>query len=144
MAGLGEACTHVASLLFAVDSIVKVRDSKTVTEEKAYWLLPSPLKNVEYKEIRKIDFTSANKRKKSWMMQFCLPPYHQHHVLLLFLVQLLLLLLFLKGSTHDFPCDTYLQKEPSQDDFYLEIRHFFLKYCCFNIYPLPKVGFLIS
>jgi uncharacterized Zn finger protein len=30
MAGLGEACTHVAALLFAVDASVKLRDSKTV------------------------------------------------------------------------------------------------------------------
>ena len=64
MAGLGETCTHVASLLFAVDSIVKVRDSRTVTEEPAYWLLPSPLKNIEYKEMKDIDFTSAKSKKK--------------------------------------------------------------------------------
>ena len=36
MAGLGEACTHVAALLFAIEATVKVRDSKMVTEEKAY------------------------------------------------------------------------------------------------------------
>jgi hypothetical protein len=41
MAGLGEACTHVAALLFAVDASVKLRDSKTVTDEKSYWLLPT-------------------------------------------------------------------------------------------------------
>ena len=64
MAGLGETCTHVASLLFAIEATVKIRDSKTVTEEKAYWLLPSPFKNIEYKEVRKMDFTSSRLKKK--------------------------------------------------------------------------------
>ena len=52
MSGLGETCTHIAALLFAIDSMVQIRESKTVTEEKAYWLLPSSLKTVEYKEVR--------------------------------------------------------------------------------------------
>ena len=66
MAGLGETCTHVASLLFAVSATVTIRDSKTVTEEKAYWLIPSPVKNIEYKEIKEIDFTSANSKRKKF------------------------------------------------------------------------------
>ena len=41
MAGLGEACTHIATILFAIDTTVKIRDSKTVTQEPAYWLLPA-------------------------------------------------------------------------------------------------------
>ena len=36
MAGLGEACTHVAALLFVVEANVRVREMKTVTQEKAY------------------------------------------------------------------------------------------------------------
>ena len=32
MAGLSEACTHIATLLSAVDITVKIRDSKTVTQ----------------------------------------------------------------------------------------------------------------
>jgi hypothetical protein len=61
MAGLVEACTHVAALLFAVDASVKLRDSKTVTDEKSYWLLPTSVKGVSYKEM---DFTSAKTMKK--------------------------------------------------------------------------------
>jgi hypothetical protein len=38
MAGLGEACSHMPALLFAIDTTVKIRDSKTVTEEPVYWL----------------------------------------------------------------------------------------------------------
>lgn len=57
MAGLGKTCTHVTALLFWIDAAVKLRDSKTLTEEKAYWLLPSTVKKVEYKQVRDIDFT---------------------------------------------------------------------------------------
>ena len=64
MAGLGEACTHIAALLFAIEATVKLRDSKTVTEEKSYWLLPTSVKGVSYKEVREIDFTSAQTMKK--------------------------------------------------------------------------------
>ena len=43
---------------------VKVRDSKTVTEEKAYWLLPAGGSGATYREVRDIDFTSAKTKKK--------------------------------------------------------------------------------
>ena len=59
MAGLGEACSHISALLFAIEATVKIRDLKTVTEEPAYWLLPSGIKNVPYAEVRNINFTSA-------------------------------------------------------------------------------------
>ena len=64
MAGLGEICTHVAALLFAIEATVKVRDSKTVTEEKAYWLLPAGVSGATYREVSDIDFTSAKTKKK--------------------------------------------------------------------------------
>ncbi|CAI5696237.1 unnamed protein product [Oreochromis niloticus] len=57
MAGLGETCTHVAALLFLIEETVKLRDSKTVTQETAYWLLPTASSKVEFWECRKIDFT---------------------------------------------------------------------------------------
>ena len=44
MAGLGESCTHVASLLFAIKSGVCIRDSMTVTQKKAYWVIPTGVK----------------------------------------------------------------------------------------------------
>ncbi|XP_060576835.1 uncharacterized protein LOC132734136 [Ruditapes philippinarum] len=65
MAGLGEACTHVAALLFSIEATVKKRDSKTVTQEKAYWLLPSDSKTISYKEVNEINFVSARTAKKS-------------------------------------------------------------------------------
>ena len=64
MAGLGEACTHVAALLFAVEANVRTREMKTVTQEKAYWMLLSSLKKVNYSPIANIDFTSAKTKAK--------------------------------------------------------------------------------
>ncbi len=65
MAGLGEACSHVGALLFAIEATVKLRNSKTVTQEKAYWVLPTALHKAEYKEIREIDFTSSKTKKQN-------------------------------------------------------------------------------
>ena len=70
MAGLGETCSHVEALLFYVEAAVRIRDSKTVTQEKAYWLLPSAHKDVEYKEVADIDFTAPKilKRKMDYQI----------------------------------------------------------------------------
>ena len=43
-AGLGEACSHVASLLWTVEAGVRLRDSMPVTQKKAYWVLPPSVK----------------------------------------------------------------------------------------------------
>ena len=56
MAGLGESCTHVASLLWAIESGVRIRDSMTVTEKKAYWVIPSAVKEAPYAPVRLINF----------------------------------------------------------------------------------------
>eukprot|EP00794_Sanderia_malayensis_P002736 gene2736-3161_t len=64
MAGLGESCSHVSAVLFYLDYAVRLRDSKTVTEKKAYWTIPGALKGIEYSEIKDIDFTSPKRLKK--------------------------------------------------------------------------------
>ena len=56
MAGLGECCSHVASLLWAVESGVRMRDSMTVTQKKAYWVIPNVVKKVPYAPVSKISF----------------------------------------------------------------------------------------
>ena len=38
MAGLAEACTHIAALLFWVEMLIKIHNSKTVTDKQAYWV----------------------------------------------------------------------------------------------------------
>ena len=67
MAGLGESCTHVASLLFAIESGVHIRDSMTVTQKKAYWVIPTGVKVVPYATVQQIRFC-ANKRS-AYMME---------------------------------------------------------------------------
>jgi len=64
MAGLGESCSHVGALLFWVEAAVKIRNSKTVTQSPAYWLLPTGIQKVAYEEVRDIDFTSATTKKR--------------------------------------------------------------------------------
>lgn len=44
MAGLAESCTHVASALFWIEIKMIMHQSKTVTDEKAYWLVPTNMK----------------------------------------------------------------------------------------------------
>nr|XP_033940133.1 uncharacterized protein LOC117447530 [Pseudochaenichthys georgianus] len=62
-AGLGSTCTHVASLLFYIETAVRIRDAKTVTQEKAYWLLPGSVKDVTPSPVADIDFSSAKTRR---------------------------------------------------------------------------------
>jgi hypothetical protein len=65
MASLGEMCSHVGALLFAIEATVKIRNSATVTEEKAYWLLPANMTKIDYRPIREIDFTGAKTKKRN-------------------------------------------------------------------------------
>ncbi|KAK2153991.1 hypothetical protein NP493_2237g00005 [Ridgeia piscesae] len=51
MAGLGEVCTHVGAVLFVVSSAIEIRSSRTVTQEKAYCLLPSGTKGINYEQL---------------------------------------------------------------------------------------------
>ena len=64
MAGLGESCTHVAALLFAIEAAVRIREIKSVTAEKAYWMLPSSLDKVKYSPVSEIDFDSPQSKKQ--------------------------------------------------------------------------------
>ena len=43
MTGLVETCTHVAALLFWVEMVIKIHNSKTITDKQAYWVPPSNL-----------------------------------------------------------------------------------------------------
>ena len=45
MAGLGETCSHVASLLWATATGVEKRKLLTVTQKSAYWIMPPAIKN---------------------------------------------------------------------------------------------------
>lgn len=66
MAGLGESCSHVGAILFHIEATVRLSEKKTVTGEKAYWMLPSAQKNVAYAEVSNIDFTAPQSLKKKF------------------------------------------------------------------------------
>ena len=56
MAGLGESCSHIASLLWALEAGVRLRDSMTMTQKKTYWVLPPSVKEVPYAPVIHIKF----------------------------------------------------------------------------------------
>ena len=66
MAGLAKACTHVAALLFWVEMVIKIHNSKTVTDKQAYWVPPSNSDTLLQPEMLfNIDFRSPLFKKKS-------------------------------------------------------------------------------
>ncbi|WAQ95781.1 ING2-like protein [Mya arenaria] len=66
MAGLGEVCTHVASLMFSIDETVRLHDARTRTEDPNWWIMPSAVKGVSYSMIKDIDFTSMRSLKRKY------------------------------------------------------------------------------
>ena len=69
MAGLEEACQHVGDLISAIDATVRIREAKTVTDEKAYWLLPAFLK--KYRILQSPTSTSALRKQKKARFDEC-------------------------------------------------------------------------
>ena len=63
MAGLGECCSHVAALLWALEAAVRLRETKTPTQVTAYWNT-APVKNTIYSEVASMDFTSPGLKHK--------------------------------------------------------------------------------
>ena len=64
MAGLGETCSHAASLLWATAAGVEKRDSLTVIQKSAYWIMPPAIKTVPYAPLAEISFV-GKKRKNA-------------------------------------------------------------------------------
>ena len=54
MAGLAESCTHIAAIFFWIDIKVRMLKSKTVTDEKSYWLVPTNMTHLEPQELSKL------------------------------------------------------------------------------------------
>ena len=65
MAGMGESCSHVASLLWAIEAGVRMRDSMTVTQKKAYWVLPPSVKEIPYAPLSYINFHGKSQSTSS-------------------------------------------------------------------------------
>lgn len=64
MAGVAETCTHIGALLFKVEATVRIRGTKTVTDEPAYWILPGNLKKIHAEVGHKIDYSTSASQKK--------------------------------------------------------------------------------
>lgn len=60
MAGLGEACSHVAASMFALWKLCELKKSQTCTSLPCSWIRSSA-SSVEYKEASEIDFKRPNK-----------------------------------------------------------------------------------
>ena len=63
MAGLGEACTHIGAMLWAISAAVTIHKEKSVTDSKCYWLPCSANTNF-MDSVRNADFTSSKQQKK--------------------------------------------------------------------------------
>ena len=63
MAGLGECCSHVASVLFFLEVWTRLNGKLACTQVKCTWILPTYVKQVDYAPVKNINFTSARKLK---------------------------------------------------------------------------------
>ena len=63
MAGLGEACSHIAALLFAMEANTRYRNSLSCTSELCAWLPPSIGTNVKYATASDMDFTTPDSKR---------------------------------------------------------------------------------
>ena len=63
MAGLGEACSHVAAVLFAAEANSITKRQFTSTSLPCSWLPPT-FHTVKFAEIRNIDFSTPQHKRK--------------------------------------------------------------------------------
>ena len=71
MARLGEVCSHVGAILFAVEAGVRMLKSRTCTSLPCQWLMPSTVTKVPYAELQNIDFTASSTKKRKLDEQIC-------------------------------------------------------------------------
>ena len=64
MAGLGETCSHAASLVWVIDFGVENSESLTATHKSAYWVMPPVMKSVIYSPVKDTEFV-GKKRNNS-------------------------------------------------------------------------------
>ena len=66
MAGLGETCSHVASLLWVIAVGVERRQSLTVTQKSVYWVMPPGAQKAPYGQIHDIEFVGKKRKSHSF------------------------------------------------------------------------------
>ena len=62
MAGLGEACSHIAALLFTLEANTKMIQNTTCTSLPCSWLPPT-FQDVSYAKLSNIDFSNPQSKK---------------------------------------------------------------------------------
>ncbi|KAG0439811.1 hypothetical protein HPB47_016523 [Ixodes persulcatus] len=63
MAGLGEAYSHIVSILFYLEAVIKSREELTCTDKENAWL-PPQLQTLEGQPVAKIDFASSRTKMR--------------------------------------------------------------------------------
>ncbi|XP_077529384.1 uncharacterized protein LOC144141751 [Haemaphysalis longicornis] len=63
MAGIGEACSHVAALLFYLECVARARKDRSCTDGANLWL-PPHLRKLPVRPIAEMDFSSATMKKR--------------------------------------------------------------------------------
>ena len=61
MAGIGEACSHIAALLFTAEANTQAKQQFASTSLPCSWIPPS-YRSVDFSEMSNIDFTTPNKK----------------------------------------------------------------------------------
>ena len=64
MAGIGEAYSHIAAVLFAAEANTQVKQQQSCTSLPCAWLPPS-FRSVEYLSVSDIDFRTPKQKRKS-------------------------------------------------------------------------------
>ena len=73
MAGAGEACSHIASVLFMLELNTQMKQQFSCTSLPCSWL-PSTFRSVPFSEIGKIDFTTPKHKRKQTVTEGCGDP----------------------------------------------------------------------
>ena len=58
MARLAETYSHVGATLHWVETAVRIQDDTPFTSKENKWLMPTPVKDILYLELRDIDFAT--------------------------------------------------------------------------------------
>ena len=74
MAGAGEACSHIASVLFMLELNTQMEQQFSCTSLPYSWL-PSTFRSVPFSEIGKINFTTPKHKRKQAVTERCGDPY---------------------------------------------------------------------
>ena len=61
MAGIGEACSHIAALLFTAEANTQAKQQFASTSLPCSWIPPS-YRSVNFSEMSNLDFTTPNKK----------------------------------------------------------------------------------